>query len=434
MPAPDPSGAPAAPAAPASPAAPAARALARPGSVLAVGAASYASAVALLVAVLGFSRLWYGFHDVSDTGLYHAYARELARGARPYLDLALEYPPLVVPLLRLPPFTPDAAAWTLRFNALMLLACGAAAILTAAAAVRLWPSGRRAHAAAATFAAAVLAAGAIVANRLDAAVTLSVAAALWLLAGRRWALAAAAVGVGFGLKLVPAALLPLVLLLAPRPGDRVRAAAAFAVTALVPFVPHLASPGLWRFFRYHLDRPLQIESVLASPLLVARLAGLASGGVGSAYGSQFLAMPGASALAAASGPLAAAALAGVYGLLWTRRDRLRADPPLVAAAALAVFLAALATGKVLSPQFLLWLLPCVALVLPRWPLLGAAGLGLLALTQVEFPALYWRLVALEPLPVAVVVLRNALLLATLASALGVVARARAPAAGADGPT
>jgi hypothetical protein len=396
---------------------PAAGAPARPASALGVAGGSYALAVALLVGVLGYSRVWYGFHDVSDTGLYHAYARELARGARPYVDLALEYPPLVVPLLRLAPYTPDAAAWTLRFNALMLLACGAAGLLAASAAARLWPSGRRAHATALGFAAAVLAAGAIVANRLDAAVALAVAGALWLLARRRWALAAAAVGVGFGLKLVPAVLLPLVLLLAPRTADRLRAGAAFALTAAIPFLPHLASPGLWRFFGYHLDRPLQIESVLASPLLALRLAGLAPAAVGSAYGSQFLAAPGAGALAAASGPLALAALAGAYALLWRRREALRADPTLVPAAALAVLLAALAFGKVLSPQYLVWLLPCVALALPSSPLVGGAALALLALTQFGFPALYWRLVALEPLPVALLLLRNALLVATLVLAL-----------------
>ncbi len=400
---------------------------ARPARPVAVAAACYAAAVAALVGILGFTDLWYGFHEASDVLLYHAYARALAGGARPYVDLAIEYPPLVVPLLRLPPYTPDVLTWVLRFNATMLLACGAAALLTAAAAARLWPAGRRADAAAAAFALAVLAAGSIVANRLDAAVTLSVAAAVWLLSGRRWALAAAAIGAGFALKLVPAVLLPLVLLLAPRAADRLRAAAAFAVAALVPFLPYLLSAGLWRFFGYHLDRPLQLESVLATPLLLAHLAGAAPAAVGSAYGSQFLAAPGATALAAASGPLTLAALAAAYAILWRGRERLRADPAAVPVAALAVLLAALAFAKVLSPQYLVWLLPLVALALPRAPAIGAAGLALLLLTQVEFPGLYWRLVALEPLPIAIVAARNALLLGTLVLALRHAARAGGPA-------
>jgi hypothetical protein len=389
----------------------------RPGSVLAVAAASCGAAIALLVGVLGYTRLWYGFHDVSDTSLYHAYARELARGARPYVDFFLEYPPLAAGVLRLVPFTPDAPAWIHRFNALMLAACGGAALLTGAAAARLWPAGRRAHAAAAAFGGGVLAIGAIVANRLDGAVALCLAAALWLLAARRWTLAAAAIGAAFGLKLVPAVLLPLVLLLAPRAADRARAAAAFAVTAALPVLPHLGAPGLAAFLRYHLARPLQIESVLASPLLALRLAGLAPGTAGKEYGSHFLAAPGASALAAASGPLALAAVAATYALLWRRRERLRGDPTLVPAAVLAVLLSTLAFGKVLSPQYLVWLLPCVALVLPRAPAAGAAGLAVLAATHLEFPALYWRLVALDPLPVAIVIVRNALLVATLVLAL-----------------
>ena len=70
-------------------------------------------------------------------------------------------------------------------------------------------------------------------------------------------------------------------------------------------------------------------------------------------------------VAAASGPLTLLAVSAVYTLLWRRRERLREDPALVPAAALAVLLATLACGKVLSPQYLLWLLPGVALALPR---------------------------------------------------------------------
>jgi hypothetical protein len=40
----------------------------------------------------------------------------------------------------------------------------------------------------------------------------------------------------------------------------------------------------------------------------------------------------------------------------------------------------------------------------------------IALTQVEFPDLYWRMVDLEPGPVAVVVARNAVLVAAAVTA------------------
>ena len=78
----------------------------------------------------------------------------------------------------------------------------------------------------------------------------------------------------------------------------------------------------------------------------------------------------------------------------------------------------------LSPQFLCWTLPLVALVVVgRTGLQRVAGiltLVAIALTQVEFPDLYWRMVDLESGPVAVVVARNVVLVAAaVAAALAV---------------
>ncbi len=390
--------------------------------VLAFALGSYLLAVAALVGVLRFTDLWYAFHELTDTGLYHRYAAALQSGLRPYFDLFVEYPPLAVLLLRLPGGAGGVGRYTLWFNAAMLAACGAAAVLTAAGARRIWPEDRRAYVAAAAFAASVLLTGSIVANRLDAAVTLVVACFLWLAAERRWTLAAVALAVGFGVKLTPAVLLPLPLLLAGAKQERLRAGLAFLGCAALPFLPYLGAEGLWKFFDYHLARPLQLESPLASPLLAAHLAGLLPATVGSAYGSQFLDAPGATWLAHFSGPVAILALAGVYASIWRRRAALSADPSLVPLAAYAVLLAALASSKVLSPQYFIWILPGVALVLPRFPALGSLGLALLLLTQLEFPSLYWSLVELRALPVCLVLARNALVVASLALALWHLAR------------
>ena len=64
--------------------------------------------------------------------------------------------------------------------------------------------------AAAAFAACVLATGAIIGNRYDAAVALVLAVFLLLLAYELWTPAALVLGGGFALKLTPAILLPLV--------------------------------------------------------------------------------------------------------------------------------------------------------------------------------------------------------------------------------
>ena len=87
-------------------------------------------------------------------------------------------------------------------------------------------------------------------------------------------------------------------------------------------------------------------------------------------------------------------------------------------AALAAVLAFAALGKVLSPQYVLWLVPLGALAF-AWRMHAlAAALGAAALlTQLEFPSRYLDLVDREPFPLAVVALRNLALLVALGLAL-----------------
>ena len=78
-------------------------------------------------------------------------------------------------------------------------------------------------------------------------------------------------------------------------------------------------------------------------------------------------------------------------------------------------LAFMCGNKVLSPQHVLWVLPLVALCLaarhPSHRAVGVLMLAAIALTQVEFPGLYSGVVALESVPLLVIVARNILLLA-----------------------
>ena len=98
---------------------------------------------------------------------------------------------------------------------------------------------------------------------------------------------------------------------------------------------------------------------------------------------------------------------------------------------LGALLAFAALGKVLSPQFLVWLVPFAALT---W-VGGERALALLlalavVLTQLEFPARYTLLVAERTSTILLVGLRNAVLLAALALTLARLAgsvRSRRPA-------
>jgi hypothetical protein len=95
------------------------------------------------------------------------------------------------------------------------------------------------------------------------------------------------------------------------------------------------------------------------------------------------------------------------------RERLHRACAFTAAAVACI----LCGSKVLSPQFLLWLLPAVALLPGRrgvrvWQLALAAAV----LTQLYYPYLHEALVAAHPLPLVLAMLRNAALIATAITA------------------
>jgi hypothetical protein len=74
----------------------------------------------------------------------------------------------------------------------------------------------------------------------------------------------------------------------------------------------------------------------------------------------------------------------------------------------ATLLVVILSNKVLSPQYLVWLLPFAALLPgPQAMLLVAASV----LTTIEYPILFDELRAIDPFPVLVVNVRNAMLFA-----------------------
>ena len=364
----------------------------------------------LLVLVVVLPHLWYGRNDVS---LYQAYADQIAQGLTPYLDFDVEYPPLAVHFFRLAGARLTLEAYARNFHLEMGVVTLLTGALAALAACAVWPRARRAYVAGALYAFGVALTGAIILNRYDVAVALVVAAFLLCLVRGWYTAAAVALGIGFALKITPAALLPLVLLLAGDPRRWAWPLIGFAGAALAGLMPYLvtAPRGVWHVFQYHLERPLQIESVLGTPMLLGQALGAAWVEVGWSHGSHQLIAAGADIAADLSGVLTFGALVVVYIVLLGGRARLRAAPEQLPLAVLALLLALMTFGKVLSPQYFIWILPVLAVVAAREPLLGFLGGILLLLTEIEYPALYVDLVELQPVATGLVVVRNLLLLA-----------------------
>jgi hypothetical protein len=263
--------------------------------------------------------------------------------------------------------------------------------------------------------------GATAYARFDLVPGLLAATGLLLLPGRP-RLAATAAALATGLKLWPGLLLPA--LAAPRRCRRgvVSVVAIVGVllagtTVVVAGWGRVVSPLTWQA-----ERGLQIESVPATVAMVGWARSPASYRVG--YGEHHafeVTGPGVSQLLLASEVLSlllVPALAALWTLAWRRGALLRMDA--VVWMSLASVAASMVTSKVLSPQYLLWLLPLAAAGLTVTTSTTAAlrtwAVVLLATTvatQVVFPERYADLV--QPTPdsgsvVLVLAVRNALLL------------------------
>jgi MFS family permease len=201
---------------------------------------------------------------------------------------------------------------------------------------------------------------------------------------------------------------------ATRDGRRTAVGAAVALVLAMTLPAALAvaaSPdGAWDAVRYHVERPVQIESSPAQVLRALDGVGLGHARSVNSYRSDGLEHQASGAVTGVFVGL----LLIVLALLAAAAARAPADARRLVLATLASITAFAALGKVLSPQFLIWVVPLMALAVAwRMHALAATAAAAIALTLLEFPSRYFDLVDREPFPVAVVVVRDALLLALI---------------------
>jgi hypothetical protein len=388
---------------------------------------AYAAAAVFLVSLTLLHWGWYQHNLILDTAEYHRYGDAIMRGRVPYRDFAVEYPPGALPAFALPAVgTPGFSFFNREFQVLMAI-CGLGALAAMSLTLRLLAVPlERAAAALVFFALAPLVLGSVILYRYDLWPAALTVAGLAAVLARRERLGFAALGLGVAAKVFPAVVLPPALAYVWRTRGRreallcLGAAAAVAAVVVIPFAA-LAPHGFWDSVERQATRPLQIESLGSSVLLAAHHLGGLALTMDSSRGSQNL----GGSLPDAVGATSTAVLAAVLIVIWLVAVRGPATPEGLVRYAAASLVAFVALGKVLSPQFLIWLLPLVPLVRGRRGLAASALLGLaLLLTQVWFPIRYWDLVAFEAFPSWVLLARNLVLLALLAV---LTAPARAPA-------
>jgi hypothetical protein len=240
---------------------------------------------------------------------------------------------------------------------------------------------------------APLALGTVILSRFDLWPAALAAGALAALVSRRFRLGHVLLGLGAAAKFYPGVLLPLAVAYTWKRRGRREALVCLAFSlgvfalGVVPF--HALAPhGVWHSVRVQLERPLQVESIGAAFLLVAHnVFGFALAGETS-HGSQNVAGGAAHVLAI----LSSVVQAGVLVWIWWAFARGPATAAGLIRSSAAAVCAFVAFGKVLSPQFLIWLIPIVPLVRGRRGLWGSALLlAALVLTQIWFPFRYFRL-------------------------------------------
>ncbi|MEV6011625.1 glycosyltransferase family 87 protein [Streptomyces sp. NPDC051976] len=338
-------------------------------------------------------------NDVST--VYHGWYEVLRGGTFPLADVTWQYPPGAAVVILAPRVLPFLGYTT----AFVWLAWAAdAAVLVALA--RVSDGGRRGGLAGLwVWSAGGALLGPIVYARYDVMVTLVGVLALLTLR-RRPGVAGVLAGAGAMLKVWPL----LLVFGVPRDGAlrRTWAWTAGTVVALAVFF-HAAMPGAFSFLTFQRDRGTEVESLGATVFHLGRHFGW-HGRAEMNYGSVEFVGPHVHLVSAAA--LALSVLAFGWLLLWRLRAR-EFGPATPYDAAFTALLVFTTTSRVISPQYMVWLVGVGAVCMTTRTTVQRLPIALILVaslfTTLEFPVFFSDVVASDKLGVALLLVRNGLL-------------------------
>jgi hypothetical protein len=363
--------------------------------------------------------LWTRHQINGDVALYDSYAGLIALGDIPYRDFAIEYPPGAAGLFWATWWIPGD--YLTAFSALMLVSLCICILGAICSARHLGYSPRRQALIGCVIACTPLLLGSLVQARFDLVVAAILSWMFYAALTGRWKSMWGLVAIGILIKLIPIALIPLLVVWQARRRDLRSAligagsALSIAVLAALPFLV-MSPSGVWYMINYNARRPPQLETAIATVMLVAHSVANTPIEILGSFGSVNV---------AGTGPeLAAKILFGVLVLvtlgcalqaarLLRTATAAHAADILVCAGAASV-IGFMLTGKSLSPQYMVWLLPLTFLIAGRRGIV-AIGCAVTAeiLTQTYFPIHYWDLVNAHPREIALLTARNLVLIVLL---------------------
>jgi hypothetical protein len=360
-----------------------------------------------------------GFHNYGgDPDLFYRYATAVGEGQLPYRDFLFEYPPLDIIPMVLPYLLGELPIeWyrpLLFFQNVGLVAAIAVAVAWLA---RRGAAHETLPRTLVQYGLAAVALEPIIMWRADSAVTALTVIALMANARGRPITSGVALGAAVMTKVYPVALLP-VLALGQAATRRLRGAlqlsAGFVLTIAAITLAVVATVGgsATYFLQYLTERGTQIESV---PGALAELIGAAGGpsaGVVFGYGTLEVQSPLLPLLGQLGIVLTGVGVAALGLALWHRFSADRRSVDALRLSSQATYLSAavllvLATSRILSPQYIFWIVPFAAL-LPRRQALFLVVICLL--TAFVYPLNYEQLIEQQPSALLVVNVRNTMLL------------------------
>jgi hypothetical protein len=337
--------------------------------------------------------------EYSATGLYLNFASKVFEGQMPYRDFSLEYPPLALIFFIIPRlFTSDWLIFSVLYQAEVLIFAWLGLWVMYKIALRM---GKTPWKLMTPYVLGILVIGPILGQQYDifpAVMTLLSLYCFWL--GRHksswfW------LALGVMTKLYPAILIPVYLIIYWR-NHQIRplfsGIVTFSLTCLVMLIPFLITgpQNLGSLLTYHTQRGIQIESGYSAFLMLAAKLGLTSVMVDFNYGSWNLSGPLAGTFSKLSTCIQALGLLICYGFIWTQVKPGKSQFTRLGAYVLLLTSVLLFTSKVFSPQYIIWLLPVLALVFTRWRLAIWTTFAVTGIfTYLIFPVNYFYLLKMD---------------------------------------
>ncbi len=353
----------------------------------------------------------------ADMRLFYDYSSEIAQGQIPYRDFPVEYPPLALLPMVLPQFLRVGSDEFFRhlyyviFSFENVVLCGITGVIVAKMArSQLKRDSRRTIA---VFSLLVIANATMILCRFDILPALLTALALWFVIICRPSLAGIAIGLGIMTKLYPIILLPVLGLYYLTRRQYIEASkflggSVFAVgVTLLPFLT-IGLGHLSITLQYHQARGIQLESIPAGLLLLAKQFGWTTVDVVINYGAYHIISPSAEPILKV--------LPFVFIVAWTlavlscfkrfqleRRSNYATIEQSLLACSMLILLTSITTSKVFSPQYLVWLLPFAPFLRTKQVHIFIA---ICILTLAIFPFSYDQLSEMNLLPVLLLNMRN----------------------------